>query len=108
MSATLLEHVDGGASASLEFLNEGGTAKNLVCLAEAGGRIQQVEVGTVGPGESATVRIELATSGDFRCAWLCTGAKGTQHVWSYDGRHKHAKGPRQLSAEAAFRQLYPR
>ncbi len=107
VSATLLDHADGGASSSLEFLNEGGTAENLVCLAEAGDRIQQIDVGSLGPGETTTARIELPPTGDFRCVWLCTGSRETQHVWSYDGRHEHAKGPRQLTAEAAFRQLYP-
>jgi hypothetical protein len=107
VSATLLEHADGGASASLEFVNEGGPAENLECLAEAAGRMKQVQVGSIGPGETTTARIELPASGDFRCVWLCTGTKGTHHVWSYDGRHEHSKGPRRLAAEAAFRQLYP-
>jgi hypothetical protein len=105
VSATLLDHADGGSSSSLEFVNEGGPAENLVCLAEAGGRTQQVEVGSLGPGQTAAVRIDLPASGDWRCVWLCTGARGTQHVWSYDGRHEHAK--ERLSADAAFRQMYP-
>jgi hypothetical protein len=105
VSATLLDHADGGSSSSLEFLNEGGTAENLVCLAEAGGRLHQIDAGSLGPGETTATQIELPASGDFRCVWLCTDAKGAQHVWSYDGRHEDSKG--QLSAEAAFRRMYP-
>lgn len=104
VSATLLDHADGGLS-SLELLNEGGTAENLVCLAETGGRLHQFELGTLGPGETTTARVEPPASGDFRCVWLCTDAKGVEHIWSYDGRHEHSKG--RHAGETAFRLLYP-
>jgi hypothetical protein len=107
VTATLLEHADDGHSSSLEFSNEGGPAENVVCVAEVGGRVQQIVVGTLAPGEAASVHVATAGSGAFRCVWSCFDLHGRQHVWSYDGRHERRGRRRRVSVDDAFRELYP-
>jgi hypothetical protein len=106
VTATLLEQGDGHSS-SLEFLNEGGPAENVVGVVELGGRVQQIVVGTLAPGEALSVHVATTGSGEFRCVWCCLDTHGAQHIWSYDGRHERRNRRRRVRAADAFRELYP-
>lgn len=101
ITATLLES-DG----SLEFVNEGGLAEGLVCLALGANGMHELAIGSLGPGESKSVQVEPPAEGPFECVWMCSDARGRTHVGSYDGRHRRLKRREQLVLEDVFRELY--
>ena len=93
---------------TLEFVNEGGPADGLVCLARGRDRMRELTIGSLGPGESRSVSIEPTTGERFECVWMCSDARGRTHVGSYDGRHRRLKRMEHLALEDVFRELYGR
>ena len=105
--ATLLDDADSHVS-SLEFLNEGGPANAVECLAQIVGRTEHVAVGSLGPGEVKSVALAgPLPAGDFRCVWACTDANRGTYVWSYDGQRRHLRRSRRAALDDLFRELYP-
>jgi hypothetical protein len=101
--ATLLDSDD-----SLEFVNEGGPAEGLACLALGANGMQELAIGSLGPGESKSASIEPPATGPFECVWACSDTRGRTHVGSYDGRHRRLKRREHLVLEDVFRELYDR
>ena len=103
--ATLLDDPDSHQS-SLEFLNEGGPAEEVVCIAKADGRMQQVAVGGLGPGEAKSVGLGAPAKSDFQCVWACSDASGRMHIWSYNGQHRRLKRRQRVALQDVFREKY--
>ena len=103
ITATLLD-----SNASLEFVNEGGPAEGLVCLALGANGMQELTIGGLGPGESKSVSVEPPAEGPFECVWGCSDVRGRTYVGSYDGRHRRLKRREHLPLEDVFRELYDR
>lgn len=104
--ATLLDDPDT-AEASLEFLNEGGPANGVECLAQLVGHIQHVAVGSLATGEAKSVAVGRLPDGDFRCVWACSDASGRTHIWSYDGRHRRLWRRQRTALQDVFDEMYP-
>jgi hypothetical protein len=104
--ATLLDDPNTHA-ASLEFLNEGGPANGVECLAEIADRLQHVTVGSLAPGDVTSVALDALGDGEFRCVWACSDEARRTHIWSYDGRHRRLSRRQHLALPDAFRELYP-
>src|SRR5947209_216863 len=68
--ATLLDD-PGSRVTSLEFLNEGGRANGVECLAEVGGRTQHRAVGSLARGEAKSIVLEPIAPGDCRGGGTC-------------------------------------
>jgi hypothetical protein len=104
--ATLLD--DPGANgASLEFLNEGGPASTVECLAQVVGGFQHVAVGALATGETKSVAVGPVQAGVFRCVWACSDTSGRTHIWSYDGRRRRVGRRRRPALQDVFDELYP-
>jgi hypothetical protein len=104
--ATLLDE-PGSQAASLEFLNEGGPASQVECLAQVEGGVQHLAVGGLAAGAAESVAVGPLSEGDFRCAWACTDAKGRTYIWSYDGQHRRLRRGQRVRLEEAFDEMYP-
>jgi hypothetical protein len=98
-------------STSIEFLNEGsGTAIHLQYVEESrDGALKVHALGDLAPGATSSAGLAdgLAPTDPFRLVWLCQDAKGRVRAWSYDGRSKRLRGTKAVTAEAAFRAMYP-
>jgi hypothetical protein len=103
---TLLDDPDSLA-ASLEFLNEGGPASGVECLAQVVGRIQHVAVGGLATGAAESVALGPLAEGDFRCVWACSDAKGRKYIWSYDGQHRRLRRGSPAALQDVFDEMYP-
>jgi hypothetical protein len=106
VAATLLDHPQEGWS-SLEFANEGGPAEDVTCLATVAGRMQEIAVGSLAPGETKAIRVDEPPAGEYRCVWVCSDRRGRRMVSSYDGRQLRMKGRQGVALGDAFRELYP-
>jgi YD repeat-containing protein len=104
--ATLLDDPDANG-ASLEFLNEGGPANAVECLAQVVGRLQHVTIGTLATGETKSVAVGPVQTGVFRCVWACSDAGGRTHIWSYDGRRRRLGRRRRTALQDVFDEMYP-
>jgi hypothetical protein len=103
---TVLDDVVGNAS-SLEVVNEGGPACEVVCLAETLGGPERLTVGSLTRGQAASVRLGAKAAGGFRCVTTALDAHGRMHVWSYDGRHERLHKRQRLQPEEALVRMYP-
>lgn len=107
VSAVFVSH---SGQPTIEFVNVGSGPASVVRYFLMGddAATDQGAVGNLQPGESQTVQIGIAVTGDaIECAWTCRDAAGRLHVWSYDGPHKRLKKGSLASDVDCFRMMYP-
>jgi hypothetical protein len=106
VSATVLDEPGLHASA-IEFLNEGHEANGVRCLLRSDAGWQELNVGNLAPGTSATVQLHDPVGGSLKCVWTAFDAQGRLHLWTYEGKHKRLRRGHRVDLSTALEQMYP-
>ncbi len=106
VSATVLGE-PGVRVSVIEFVNEGDQAERVRCLIRSDAVSQELTVGSLAPGSSATAELDEPVGRNLTCVWTAFDTKGRLHVWSYEGKHRRLRKGHEVDLPAALERMYP-